>query len=415
MMEVYITQLIEPDVLQTMQNIFTQISGVTAIITDNDGSPMALPENFLDAGEDLHPLLHRAASLCQLSGDVSKVFVLEDAYVLAGDDTAEAFCLAVPITAGSKLIGCFVAGQYRLDATASVAVHENESGADAADSLLSHVKVCSRQTVDSDRAMLRQFAKVLSQMAYHHYILKESVHTLKDSLKTHSALLSDISHDIRTPLQRVVQESETGLLDSGSSELSIHFAKIFDMSRNALSYLDDTLDYVKINEGKMGVHEMEYRVEELVDDLGIRVEHFRQNEQVSFDVDIQPEVPELLYGDVAHIKQILYNLVTNALKFTKEGSVTIVIGMEKRLYGMDLRLTVQDTGVGMKPEQLAQIRGILEKSKDIPSKQGHTTNLGLRVTKRLVDILYGDVDVASTDGVGTTFWVRIPQLAVGEV
>lgn len=418
MAHIQLIELIELKTLQMMQDTFTDMTGIASIITDAEGVPITKPRGFCDFCGHLMRENAKSRRSCHQCDKQGAIVTLREGHPTTYTCHAGLVDFAAPIMAGGKQLGCFVGGQRRTtpftEDEITDLVQRYDLDFQNTKRALSQVVLCTQDEMDCIAAILNQFAEVLSELAYNNYVLKGSVHALQESVKVRSQFIMDIGKDIRTPMRMMLEQSEKGLLQTMPDEVREYFLKIREISRNALSYLDDSMDYAKMDEGKLGIREVEYNISELVDDLVIRVQRLLEPKDVTLKVDISPDIPKILYGDVGRINQILYNLVTNSIKFTEQGYIVIRIDMERKLYGMELRIEVRDTGKGMGAEQLQHIRSMFEENQSGNSEQEVSAGLGLKITKRLVELLYGMVRVDSIYGEGTRFEIRIPQLAIGD-
>lgn len=417
MSDIRLTELIELKTLQMMQDTFTNMTGIASIITDTEGIPITKPRGFCKFCAELMRESQESRRSCHQCDKQGAIVTLREGHPTTYICHAGLYDFAAPIMAGGKQLGCFVGGQRRVEPYSEEEIEtlarRYDLDLEQTRQALSQIGLCTREELVSIAAVLNQFAEVLSELAYNNYVMKGSVQALRESLKVRSQFIVDIEQDLRTSIRFIVEQSEKVLFQDMPENTRKFLLRIRETSRNALSYLDDSMDYARMDEGKLGVREVEYNISELMDDIVIRVQNLMENRDVELKVDICGDMPKVLYGDVGRIKQILYNLVTNAIKFTEEGYVVVRMDMERKLYGMELCMEVRDTGKGMREEELQYIRDIFEGREDAENPSQKSTGLGIRVTRRLVEFLYGTIHVDSIYGEGTRYEIRIPQLAIG--
>ena len=248
--------------------------------------------------------------------------------------------------------------------------------------------------------------------------------------------LSNTSHEIRTPINAVLGMNEMILRESakaeklsGASPMAYHeaFKKIRSYSGNVdsagsnlLAIINDILDFTKIEEGKMDIVEVEYQLSSVINDVSNMIYYKAREKKLEFTTDVDEGLPDLLRGDVVRVRQIITNILNNAVKYTDEGSVSLKIrgnwvdtGFEGNRV-IELVVAVSDTGIGISEENIGKLFGKFERVDLEKNSTKEGTGLGLAITKMLLTLMGGDVKVESTYGVGSTFTVIIPQKVLSD-
>ena len=248
--------------------------------------------------------------------------------------------------------------------------------------------------------------------------------------------LANTSHEIRTPINAVLGMNEMILRESakaeklsGASPMAYHeaFRKIRNYAGNVdsagsnlLAIINDILDFTKIEEGKMDIVEVEYRLSTVVNDVSNMIYFKAKEKKLAFTTDVDESLPDLLYGDVVRVRQVITNILNNAVKYTDEGSVSLKIAGNRREKTSDARpvieliVSVTDTGIGISGENLGKLFGKFERVDLERNSTKEGTGLGLAISKMLLEMMGGDIRVESTYGVGSTFTVVIPQKVLSE-
>ncbi|MBQ3516793.1 MAG: response regulator [Lachnospiraceae bacterium] len=228
-----------------------------------------------------------------------------------------------------------------------------------------------------------------------------------------SNFLANMSHEIRTPMNAIVGMSELLIEESHGRKIQEYAYDIKTAAINLLAIINDILDFSKVEAGKMELVEEEYSPMEQIQDTVNLVKLAAKQKGIAFEVDIADGLPSKLYGDPGRIRQILVNIINNAIKFTKEGSVALKISGEvKEKDQFDLKFVVKDTGIGIKEEDLEAIFESFRQLDMNRNRQSEGTGLGLAITKQLVSLMDGDIQVESEYGKGTCFTVHIKQRIV---
>lgn len=244
---------------------------------------------------------------------------------------------------------------------------------------------------------------------------RELLAKAEEANRAKSDFLANMSHEIRTPMNAIMGMCELVLNEKDLSEdVRENCSNIHLSGRNLLSIINDLLDFSKIESGKMDLVCEPYQLASLLNDI-INMAMARKGEkQIELVVDCDPNIPDKLYGDEIRIRQIIINLLTNAIKFTQEGGVLFRIGARKESYGINLMITVKDSGIGIKKKNLGKM---FQSFSQVDTKRNRAiegTGLGLAISKQLVKKMGGIIHVDSVYGEGTEFTVVIPQKVVEE-
>ena len=227
-----------------------------------------------------------------------------------------------------------------------------------------------------------------------------------------STFLANMSHEIRTPLNAVLGMNEMILRKTTDAD-TLEYAENIRSSGNALLHLiNDILDFSKIEACKMDLISADYRPHDLLRECVSRFEKMADDKDLLLKASCDPNIPSVLEGDVHHLTQIISNMVSNAIKYTKEGSVELSFSegeapIAKGDFG--LQIEVKDTGMGIAKEDLPYLFDAFERVNEKENANIQGTGLGLAITKELVELMNGFVKVESEIGVGTTFRVYVPQ------
>ena len=227
-----------------------------------------------------------------------------------------------------------------------------------------------------------------------------------------SDFLSNMSHEIRTPLNAIVGFSESLKEDNLSEESRNKVEDIITASNNLLEIVNGILDISKIEANKLEIINKEYDVHSMFDELVSLTKARIGTRDLEFYVDIDKSLPSILYGDNVRLKQIILNILTNAVKYTKEGSIHFTVSTVIKDNICRLIISVEDTGIGMKEESLNKLFTKFERLNVEKQITIEGTGLGLAITKKLVDLMNGKIIVQSVYGKGSKFTVSIDQRIV---
>ncbi|HYG41184.1 MAG TPA: PAS domain S-box protein [Cytophagales bacterium] len=228
------------------------------------------------------------------------------------------------------------------------------------------------------------------------------------SVKAKDMFLSTMSHEIRTPLNAVIGMTHLLLEESPKPEQVENLKTLKFSAENLMVLINDILDYNKIDAGQVTFETIDFSIRDLVNGVKQSLMFRAEEKGISLQLNIDPNVPEVLQGDPSRLAQIINNLVSNALKFTDKGSVNIDISNEGVINNKaQIKFSITDTGIGIPADKLDYIfYSFTQASYDITRKFGGT-GLGLAITKRLVKLQGGDIKVESELGKGSTFYITL--------
>ncbi|MCM1056606.1 MAG: response regulator [Firmicutes bacterium] len=228
-----------------------------------------------------------------------------------------------------------------------------------------------------------------------------------------SLFLSNMSHEIRTPINAVLGMNEMILRECTDEQLLSYAANIQSSGKTLLFLINDILDMSKIESGKMEIVRVDYAFADLLIDLWNVIFLRAQEKGLTLSFSLDETMPKTLHGDDVRIKQIVTNLLTNAVKYTPQGGVEVRAAYEKTgEEQIDLILSVQDTGMGIKEEDMGKLFESFQRLDEEKNRNIEGTGLGMNITMSLLKLMDGDMKVESEYGKGSTFTVTIPQKVV---
>ena len=266
-------------------------------------------------------------------------------------------------------------------------------------------------------SLVDAFNEMLERIGDREQRLRQMILDLEDArdqaeaaVRSKSSFLANMSHEIRTPMNGVM--GMIALLKQGemSAQQKAYFETIERSADALLLIIDDILDFTKIEAGRLELSAAPFNIRESLSSIEALFAEPAAQKGLSLAVTVESSVPEKVAGDPGRIRQILLNLIGNAVKFTEEGDVAV--GLTGSLASRYLRFTVTDTGPGIHPDDQSRIFGEFYQA-DVSLTRAHGgTGLGLAITKQLVELMAGKLGFESTWGQGARFWVELPLILI---
>ena len=248
-----------------------------------------------------------------------------------------------------------------------------------------------------------------------HERLELARHAAEQAAKARSEFLANMSHEIRTPMNAVVGMTSL-LLDQNLPVQAREYVNVIRSSSDSLlTIINDILDFSKIESGKLELEHTAFSLHESVEDAVELLSSKASEKGVELIVDIAPEISEHIYGDATRLRQIIVNLVGNAVKFTESGEVVVSVRLREGDTSRELDIAVRDTGIGIAPDRLHTLFQSFTQVDASTTRRFGGTGLGLAISRRLAELMGGRIWAQSEPGVGSTFEFVIPyEPAPGE-
>lgn len=274
------------------------------------------------------------------------------------------------------------------------------------------------RTVKDDRSCALQFTVGRDKKNKAYCILvfvydltreEEMLQNLKKANEAKSDFLSNMSHEIRTPINAIIGMNEMILRESDNENITEYANTIRSSSQSLLSIINDVLDISKIESGKMEIVESEYELSSLIVDCYNMINERVKDKGLKLYIDCNEQLPGRLYGDVSHIRQVILNLLTNAVKYTEKGDIYFTVDGKAKGDSLQLNVTVKDSGIGIAKENLDKLFSKFERFDLQKNRNIEGTGLGLNIVNSLVTLMQGTISVESEYGKGSAFTISIPQ------
>ncbi|MDR2159572.1 MAG: response regulator [Treponema sp.] len=252
---------------------------------------------------------------------------------------------------------------------------------------------------------------------YQNLIYIQEKKKAESSARAKTDFLANVSHELRTPLNAIIGLGELELQKHLQGETAENLEKIHTSGKILLSIINDLLDFSKIESGKFELVPSEYMITSVINDtVSLNVVRIG-SKPIKFRLTVDETIPERLFGDELRLRQILSNLLSNAFKYTKKGTVDLCFKCDRPLPSAKtviLDCSVTDTGIGIRQEDLRKLFSVYNQVDTRSNRHIEGTGLGLSISKNLVEMMGGTISVQSEFGKGSTFSVRIPQDVIND-
>ncbi|HAQ51387.1 MAG TPA: hypothetical protein DCR12_01310 [Lachnospiraceae bacterium] len=275
--------------------------------------------------------------------------------------------------------------------------------------------VARRENLGEENNSVGTIYLVNDETDYYQYLedMRVQKEIADEANKAKSNFLANMSHEIRSPINAILGMDEMIIRESSEDDIVGYASDIKTSSQTLLSIVNDILDFSKVEEGKMEIIPTEYEVGDMISNLISMVSERFVNKGLRFKVIVDERIPRVLYGDEIRIKQCILNLLTNAVKYTKEGEVEFrVVYDDISDDEIALKVMVRDTGIGMKEEDMDKLLSPFTRIEERRNRNIEGTGLGMTITAKLLQLMGSRLEVDSVYGKGSTFSFMINQRVV---
>ena len=422
MKELKLTDLIDVEILQKIQDACSRYTGMAALTTDADGKPITKGSSFTDFCMNYTRKSELGCARCIASDKNAAREAMETGKPVVYVCHAGLADFASPIMLGDKLVGCFLGGQVRisdvdaekLKATAEELGIEFEPYYEA----MQRTGSISKRSIQKTAEFLGMIANIISEMAYQNYIAIDKYRTLERAARSQSHFLMDLSSDLHENMSEWISALED-VVRNGSVDTVLDVIDTMLTNGTATySIIGDIVDYMKFSDGNVELYETPYRIREVLQAVVELEAEETAEKNIRVTYEVGDEVPEVLLGDAGRIGQMLNKLLVNAVLYKgrrkKETSVHISVHAKKVSYANQLTITMRDNGKMLTEEEANALQNYF--SRDILNAQGRdeANEFSLSIVDLFVRQMHGKISVECKEGEGTVFVIVLPQLKVSE-
>ena len=415
MANMHLSDLLGVDSMAVIQKGFSKLTGMASVLTDENGTPITRESNFSRFCFELTRSTAVGKERCHNCDRMGARQTMRSGKAEVYTCHAGLCDFAAPIIVDGRFLGAFVGGQVlveepdeeKIRATAKELGIDPDTYVEAAH----EIPIMSKEKIKDATEFLYVIANILSTMAYNNYMTLNKSREMENISRMKLEFLSTINFNIHKPLQEMLflanSINRMELPDGVSEKLR----KLEKMNQTVINTLADAMAYSEMTRTDSDIVETEYDLLKLCEGLQLTYSGRLIDRPVEFVLKVDEDVPTDLFGDVTRIRQIMVNLLNNAVQYTKEGTILLHISQKRTTYGLMLYFEIKDTGIGMKDEQVRDIQEMFDTVHDNQVIDEDVLAFGLGMTSQLVSAVYGSVSVQSTLGEGSVFTVVIPQMS----
>lgn len=414
MSKMRLSDLLDAESMQVMQRGFSQVTGMLAAVVDENGVPVSRaavrPRFCFDLtrgtaeGEKRCAECDRAGAKRAMRSGKAEVYTCH----------AGVCDMAAPIVVDGRFMGAFVGGQVIVDEPDEELVRATaaELGIDPDTYLeaIHELPVRSAQEVADAAGYMGAMAQMLSVMAGNRYEILKKNREMENMSKMKTEFLSTINLNLYKPLQEMLFLATSINRMELPEEAAKKLRTLEKQNQKVINALADAMAFSEMTRTDSDIVETQYDLVKLCEGLELTYTGKLLNRPVDFILEIDEDVPTDLFGDVTRIRQIMMNLLNNAVQYTEQGTIRLHISKKRTTYGLILNFEISDTGIGMREDQVRSIQEMFDKVHDSQTINEDVLAFGLGMTSQLVNAVYGSVSIRSTFGEGSRFLVSIPQM-----
>lgn len=415
MEKVRLLELIDVDILQKIQDGFSEYTGMAALITDADGVPLTRGSGFTDFCKDLVRKSETGSRRCEACDRDGAVKALRKGEISVYQCHAGLTDYAAPIMVQDKIMGSFIGGQVRTSQLDRERMRENAREMEIDPELyietIQKTNVLKREDVEKAAVFLSKISEALSAIAYHSFAMIKESRQAERAARSQSDFVMNLSLHMKQNMEEWMEHAGD-LIEQVDMPAADNMRALLRQGTEVYSMVEDAVEYIKMSEGKVELSENNYRIRMLLEEIVENVvNHYGDNDK-EIEIRVEHDVPEFMLGDAGRIGQILNKLLFNCISSSNGGKITMRARSRKVSYAVMLEISIEDSVMELTEEQVERIRQYIANGSIQEKEWEGKPEMELAIVNFLIQQMSGEFEVNRiTDG-GTIFTISLPQLEV---
>lgn len=414
MQNVKLIELIDPEILQKMQDSLSDYIGMASLIADENGIPVTRGSGFTDFCMNLTRKSTLGCSRCEECDKQGALKTLENGKPSVYHCHAGLVDYAAPIMLENTFIGCIIGGQVLTDPLEENSFRRmaRELSVDEDDYVEAAKKVPYREIAEVERAaeFLSEIASTLSIMAYRNYLALQNSRKLERAAHSQTAFIIDMNANIQRDMTHWIESAKNAIYNQDYTSMFDTLDDITIRGTELLSSLKDTVEYARMNNGEIELNETEYDFRALLNGICRKTQKYFQANNISIHIQTDDSVPTYLLGDEGRISQVLVKVLNNAANYPGTTEIHVTACCRISSYAKLLTIEVHDNSGGMTQEELTSSNYYLANNDFQSIETMEACGIGLSIIGLLIRQMSGTVNISCMENVGTTYTIQIPQL-----
>lgn len=414
MRNIKLTELIDTDILQKMQDSLSNYIGMASLIADENGTPVTTGSGFTDFCMNLTRKSTLGCTRCEECDKQGALKTLNNGKPTVYHCHAGLVDYAAPIMLEDTFIGSIIGGQVLTNPLEEEKFRRiaRELSIDEDAYVEAAKKVPYREITGVERAagFLSEIASLLSDMAYKNYLALQNSRKLERAAHSQTAFIIDMNANIQRDMTHWIESAKRAVENQDYTSMSYTLDDITIRGTELLSTLRDTVEYARMNEGEIELNETEYNLTDLLNDICRRTRKYLRADNISFHLQIDDSVPAYLLGDEGRISQVLAKVLSNAVNSPGTTDITVSAHCRAASYARLLTIEVQDNSSGMTEKELTNANSYLANNDFQLIETMEADGIGLSIIGLLIRQMSGSVKISCMENIGTTYTIQIPQL-----
>jgi len=413
--KINLTELIDRDILQQIQDGFSQYAGVAAVTTDIAGIPVTEESRFTDFCRILVRSSKLGRRKCESCGRQGAKKALREGKCAIYCCHAGLIEWASPIEVGGKIIGVFIGGQVleteQAEERLSKAANALQIDQDIYLQEAKRLPVFSEEKIERAAEFFTQISKAISKIANQNYVRLQGIRKTERVIRSQSDFLMNLGVNMKKNVSGWISCLEQ--MDSQIGSIACdELKKLLSQGLEVYSMMEDAVEYIKMSQGKAELMETNYSLRELLEQTVHGVRHYLGGECKDIEIVVEEHVPQYFLGDAGRIGQILHKLLVNSASCSRDGKIVLKAASRKISYASMLQLSVENPGMKMSKRQMSEIQQYMEHGTIHDSLKEDNPELGFSLVRLLLSQMSGKIEVSEMGNGGTEVTIILPQLAV---